>query len=105
MKVFNELTNDYCDCLEKVRKWRGLTYKEIAEEIPMDEKSIRRIFHGETTAKIENLVCICLVLHLPYENIITSKSNHQRYHFALMYYHGNTLDETRRLLKLQGVTI
>ncbi|MGX9818211.1 ImmA/IrrE family metallo-endopeptidase [Lactococcus lactis] len=116
MKVYNGLTNDYCECLEKVRHWRGLTYKEIAEAIPMDESSIRRIFHGKVVAKIENLICICLVLHLPFEmskhiidksnqSLVLNNPDHQWYHFALMYYHGTSLEETRQFLKKHDVLL
>ncbi|MDR0298774.1 MAG: ImmA/IrrE family metallo-endopeptidase [Streptococcaceae bacterium] len=108
MEVYNSLTNDWCECLEKVRHWREMTYQEIADKILMNERQVRRIFHGQS-GKIESLVSICLALKLPpeiSEHIISHSScalnltntEHQWYHFVLMYYYGRNLEETRAFL-------
>ncbi|WP_442773954.1 hypothetical protein [Lactococcus hircilactis] len=113
--VYKSLTNDYCDCLEKVRSWRKTTYKDIADKALMNERQIRRIFKGES-GKIESLVGICLALQLPSEisDHIISKSpyhlnladeTHYWYHFVLTYYYSRDLGETRKFLLEHDVSV
>ncbi|MCL2049303.1 MAG: hypothetical protein FWG87_11330 [Defluviitaleaceae bacterium] len=42
-------------------------FDAIADEIPMEERQVRRIFNGESNGSIQALVSICLILHLPPE--------------------------------------
>jgi len=64
-EIYSQLTNDYRDCLDKVRKWRKVTFEELGEKIFMDESAARRIINGQTQGSINTLVLICLALNLP----------------------------------------
>lgn len=44
-KMYGELSNDCCDCLNKVLKWRNMTQKSLAEKIPTSPKTSQRIFN------------------------------------------------------------
>jgi transcriptional regulator with XRE-family HTH domain len=114
--MFSQLSNNHCDCLEQVRKWRKMTYVALAEEIPMEVRQVRRIFQGESNGSVPSLVAICLVLHLPPEisfHIIEKSpltfslinQDHQWYQFVLRYYYGKSLEETRAFLQSQNVSL
>jgi transcriptional regulator with XRE-family HTH domain len=115
-KIYATLTNDLCDCLEKVLKWREMTRVQLAEMIPMSEKQVRRIFSGESSGSLETLVAICLAMYLPPEisfHIIEKSSHtfkmndtrHQCYHFVLQTQSGKSLSEVREFLRNFGVTL
>jgi transcriptional regulator with XRE-family HTH domain len=116
MEMYGKLSNDHTDCLEKVREWRGMTYVAIADEIPMEERQVRRIFKGESNGSIESLVAICLVLHLPPEisldiinksplTLSLAKTEHQWYRFVLQYQYGKTIEEVRAFLQSHNVAL
>lgn len=115
-RVYASLSNDPMDCLEKVRHWRNISKKDLAEKIPLAEKQIRRIFNGESNGSIETMVSICLALYLPPEISfhIIEKSNlsfkhndeaHRWYRFALVHFYGQSLELTRRFLAEHGVSL
>lgn len=115
-EMYAQLTNDPCVCLNKVLKWRGLTKIALAKKIPVEEKTIRRIFNGESNGSIETLTAICLALYLPPEISfhIIDKSNltfrynddaHILYRFALTSLYGKSMEEIRAFLKSQNVTL
>ncbi len=43
----------------------NVTYKELAERILVNERTIRRIVNGEEPGSINSIILICLGLHLP----------------------------------------
>ena len=64
MAIFQELPNDYERSLKKVWDWKhekeGLTYKELAERIHMDDQTISRLINNKRDPSINSLVLICL---------------------------------------------
>lgn len=114
--MYAQLSNNPCDCLEKVLAWRGLTKQALAEKIPCDEKTIRRIFNGESSGSMATMVAICLAMFLPPEISfhIIEKSNltfkfnddtHKWCRFILQTKHGCSLDEIRAFLKSHNVPL
>src|SRR5699024_3267352 len=63
-EIYKKLNNDFCDCMNTVKEWRGYTFIDIAARIPMEERQIRRIFNGESKGSIQALISICLALYL-----------------------------------------
>ncbi len=115
-QMYASLTNDPCDCLEKVLKWRNMTKLDLSKKILCDEKTIRRIFNGESNGTMATMVAICLVLYLPPEisfHIIEKSSlsfkmndeSHQWYHFVLQTHFGKSLEETRTFLKQYDISL
>ena len=115
-RMFRQLSNNHSDCLEQVRKWRKMTYTAIADEIPMEERQVRRIFQGESNGSIPSFVAICLVLHLPPEisfHIIEKSplsfslvnQDHQWYQFLLRYHYGKSIEEMRTFLQAYNVSL
>ena len=113
MRIYNELPNSYTSSLKIVRKWRKVTYNELAEEIMVNERTIRRIVNGEEPGSINSIVLICLGLHLPpkISNHIISNSpfslnfnnnSHICYYFALTHLYPKSMDEIRTFLQEHG---
>ena len=113
MRIYNELPNSYTSSLKIVRKWRKVTYNELAEEIRVNERTIRRIVNGEEPGSINSIVLICLGLHLPpkISNPIISNSpfslnfnnnSHIWYDFALTHLYPKSMDEIRTFLQEHG---
>lgn len=113
MRIYNELPNSYTSSLKIVRKWRKVTYNELAEEIRVNERTIRRIVNGEEPGSINSIVLICLGLHLPpkISNPIISNSpfslnfnnnSHIWYDFALTHLYPKSMDEIRTFLQEYG---
>ena len=71
MAIFQDLPNDYERSMKKVWDWKhekeGLTYKELAERIHMDDQTISRLINNKRDPSINSLVLICLGMHLPPE--------------------------------------
>jgi transcriptional regulator with XRE-family HTH domain len=116
MRVYNQLSNNYIDCLEQVKTWRKMTYQQIADAIPMEERQVRRIFNGESNGSIPSLVAICLALYLPPEisfHILEKsplswslmKPDHQWYQFVLRHFSGKSIEETRAFLQAQNIVL
>ncbi len=114
--LFKKMTNDYLECLKIAKDDRGLSFQDIAEEILMDEKTVRRIFKGESDSRIETLVAVCLALHLPpkvSEHIIKlsplsfnqHEDKHLLYGFALRSLYGHSMKEIRNKLNQFGVQL
>ena len=106
------MTNDYFECLQKCKKYRKAKFIDMAEEILMDERQIRRIFGGESDGRIETLVSICLALHLPPQvsfHIIEHSPlsfkqgdrKHMIYQFALRHWYGHSMAQIREQLQRQ----
>lgn len=114
-KIFKSLTNDYKTSFEIVKKWRGVSYNDIAEALGITEREIERIMKGETGKTIPNIVSICLFLKLPYEmsNHIIEKSGvgykddstRIGYQFLLKFCSTKELTELNELANELGVYI
>ena len=100
MAIFQDLPNDYERSMKKVWDWKhekeGLTYKELAERIHMDDQTISRLINNKRDPSINSLVLICLGMHLPPEismHLIDkspvalnyNKNDHIWYKFALTH--------------------
>jgi transcriptional regulator with XRE-family HTH domain len=116
MTMYGKLSNDHTKCLNQVKEWREMTFADIADEIPMDERQVRRIFNGMSKGSIQTLVAICIVLNLPPEisfHIIDKSplsfslvnTDHHWYRFVLQYLYGKKLDEVRVFLNTHNVTL
>ncbi|MBV4421060.1 helix-turn-helix domain-containing protein [Clostridium tyrobutyricum] len=113
MRVYNELPNSYTSSLKMVRKWRKVTYNELAEEIMVNERTIRRIVNGEEQGSINSIVLICLGLHLPPKisshiirnspfSLNFNNNSHIWYDFALTHLYPKSMDEIRMFLQKHG---
>lgn len=113
MDIYNSLPNDYQKCMDIVKKWRGMSDSEIAEEIAMDERTVKRICAG-TNGTAESLAGICLSLQLPpiISNDVIKKSpwdlnlrkpNNLYLHNALQHYYGHSIDYIREFLHKHDV--
>ena len=113
MRVYNELPNSYTSSLKIVREWKNVTYKELAERILINERTIRRIVNGEEPGSINSIILICLGLHLP-PNISShiirnspfslnfNNDSHIWYNFALTHLYPKSMDEIRAFLQEHG---
>ncbi|MCH3964582.1 MAG: helix-turn-helix domain-containing protein [Clostridium sp.] len=113
IRVYNELSNSYTSSLKMVRKWRKVTYNELAEEIMVNERTIRRIVNGEEQGSINSIVLICLGLHLPPKisshiirnspfSLNFNNNSHIWYDFALTHLYPKSMDEIRMFLQKHG---
>ncbi|MGC8718427.1 MAG: transcriptional regulator [Thermodesulforhabdaceae bacterium] len=113
MRVYNELPNSYTSSLKIVREWKKVTYKELAEKIMVNERTIRRIVNGEEPGSINSIVLICLGLHLPPKisshiihnsphSLDFNNNSHIWYDFALTHLYPKSMDEIRTFLQEQG---
>jgi transcriptional regulator with XRE-family HTH domain len=82
--------------LQKMMKYRKVSYAELERRIGLDDQTISRIVNGAREPTTESLVMICLGLHLPFgvsDHIMRSspcplvlqKDAHNWYRFALMH--------------------
>jgi len=115
-RMLQSLTNNYSECWQKLIAWRGETYKGIAADINVNEKTISRIINEETDGSIETIVLMCLALYLPYDismhmiglspfNLMLAKETHRWYKIALQYYTGKSIAEIRRELLKKNITL
>ena len=92
-----------------------MTYTDIAKEIHVNEKTIRRIFHGES-GSIDNLVAICLSMQLPPMisqhiikrskwNLDLTQERHQILYTALQYHHTHCYPKIVEFLHQHGVSL
>lgn len=113
-RMYDLLSNNYLDCLDKLKDWRKITFVELGKKVLMDERQIRRIFKGESNGSLNALILICLAMHLPPEisfhiiekspfTLSMGDENHRWYRFALMYHYGKSMDEIRSFLSENNV--
>ncbi len=111
-RMLKKLPVDYLACLEMVKEWRGLTYKELEDKTLIHERTIRGLVSGER-GSIETLVAMCLALKLPYKiskHIIDNSpyslklhdDNHMWYEFVLTHMYPSSMNEIRDFLISQG---
>ena len=112
-QIYNKLPNSYLDSLKIVRDWRKMTYKDLAEQTMLSERTKRRIFNGEEPGSINSIILICLGLNLPpiiSSHIIRtspfdlnlSNPSHMWYQFALTHLYAKSMDEIRDFLQEHG---
>jgi transcriptional regulator with XRE-family HTH domain len=116
-KIYRSLPNDLCMSLEKVFEWRNITYKELAEKINIDARTIGRILKGENREpSVQTLVLICLGLQLPpniSKHIINQASHslnlsnetHAFYDFALTYLSKQSMESIFKFFQEHGINI
>jgi len=63
--IRSKMTDDITQCLDILLKWRGITCVDLAGEIEVSERTIRRIANGEVSPQLNTMVRICFGLHLP----------------------------------------
>lgn len=113
-RMYDMLSNNYLDCLDKLKKWRKITFVQLANKVLMDERQLRRIFKGESNGSLNALISICLAMHLPPEisfhiiekspfTLSMGDENHRWYRFVLIYYYGRSMDEIRCFLNEHNV--
>lgn len=66
-ELYNTFGTNYVQCLQAAFKDRGLTYKELADDIKMNPDVVSRIINGKHDPSVESLALICLGLKLPYK--------------------------------------
>lgn len=59
MAMYGKLSNNHVECLKQAKEWRGMKFADIADEIPMDERQVRRIFSGESNGSIQTQIPHC----------------------------------------------
>lgn len=113
-RMYDLLSNNYLDCLDKLKKWRKITFVELSEKVLMDERQLRRIFKGESKGSLNALILICLAMHLPPDisfhiiekspfTLSMGDENHRWYRFLIIYYYGKSMDEIRCFLSEHNV--
>jgi hypothetical protein len=113
-RMYDMLSNNYLDCLDKLKKWRKITFVQLSKKVLMDERQLRRIFKGASNGSLNALISICLAMHLPPEisfhiiekspfTLSMGDENHRWYRFALIYYYGRSMDEIRCFLSEHNV--
>ena len=114
-KLFLRLTNDFAASMKLAKDWSGMTYEEIADKVNLDERQVRRIFHGEGT-KTNTLVAILLAMKLPVEVSLKLmelsscplryiNQEHCIFHYALTTLRGYDMDTIRKKLDKLGATL
>ena len=112
-----KMTDDPEQCMKVLLEWRGMNYTELAKEIWVNERTIRRTVNGETTPKVENGVLICFALHLP--PLVSDKllhvlrcpldpirnQDHQWIREALYMKYPEPISAVRKYLAPYGVTL
>ena len=112
-----KMTDDPEQCMKVLLEWRGMNYTELAKEIGVNERTIRRTVNGETTPKVENGVLICFALHLP--PLVSDKllhvlrcpldpirnQDHQWIREALYMKYPEPISAVRKYLAPYGVTL
>ncbi len=114
-KLFLRLTNDFATSMILAKDWSGMTYEEIADKVNLDERQVRRIFHGEGT-KTNTLAAIMLSMKLPAMVSLKlmelsscplrySNQEHCIFHYALTTLRGYDMDTIRKKLDKLGATL
>ena len=62
--VYMSLPRDFKGTVEALKKWRGMTNRELAEDMCVSEKTVERIINGEHKTTINTIVAMCLSLQL-----------------------------------------
>ncbi|WP_142237040.1 hypothetical protein [Streptococcus acidominimus] len=113
-RVFSQLSNDFEASMKVIKKWRKVTYKEIAEELYYTEKQIGRLFKGEGSLELFLLVCVYLNLppsismHLLEKSkwkLDLSNHTHLRYQTVLFTFQGQSVEQVKEFLKKFNIVL
>lgn len=119
MAIATSLPNNYEGAMQKVWEWqhgKGLTFKELADRIHMDDQTISRIVNCKRDPQINSLVLICLGMHLPPEislyliekspvSLNFGKKEHIWYQFALTHLSKQSMDSIEKFFQEHDVQI
>jgi transcriptional regulator with XRE-family HTH domain len=120
MAIFQSLPNSYELSMQKVWEWKhekeGLSFKELAERIHMDDQTISRIVNCKRSPQLNSLVLIFLGMHLPPTISLDliqkspvsfnfTKQDHVWYHFALTYLSKQSMDSIEKFFHEHNVQI
>lgn len=113
-KIYNQLSNDFEASMQVIKKWRKVTYREIADELYFSEKQIRRLFKGDGSLELFLLVCVYLNLPPSISAHLLEKSKwkldsgnltHRRYQMILNTLYCHSVAQVRDFLGKVGVTL
>lgn len=113
-KIYSQLSNDFETSMRVVKKWRKLTYKQIAQELYYDERTIRRLFKGDASLELFLLFCICLNLPPSISGHLLDKSGwkldmgnikHRRYQMVLNNFYNHSIGQVKDFLNKVGVEL
>ena len=113
-RIYSQLSNNFEASMKIVKKWRGVTYREIAEALNYEERQIRRLFKGE--GKIESFLLLCVYLNLPPSisghllekskwKLDMGKLEHRRYQMVLNNFHSQSIKQAKEFLHTVGVEV
>ena len=119
MAIATSLPNNFQGAMQKVWEWqhsKGLTYKELADRIHIDDQTISRIINCKRDPQINTLVLICLGMHLPPEislfliekssvSLNFSNPNHIWYNFALVHLSKQSMTSIEKFFQEHNVQI
>ena len=94
----------------------GMSYKELADRIHIDDQTISRIINCKRDPQINTLVLICLGMHLPPEislfliekssvSLNFSNPNHIWYNFALVHLSKQSMTSIEKFFQEHNVQI
>ena len=109
-----QMTDDPSQCMKLLLEWKKMDYTELADEIEISDRTIRRIVNEGTIPKFENAVLICFGLNLPPSisrkflevlgyRFIPGNTEHQWIEEALYVKYMEPIWEILEYLKLYGV--
>lgn len=115
-EFYLQLTNSFTESLKKLKKWRNVSNKWIAEKTMINISTIERTFRGDTKPTIENLIIILIALKTPYlifEHIINLSPNkidlQNDNHWVLINFviasYGMKMEEVRENAKLLKINL
>ena len=113
-RIYNMLSNDFTASMRVVKKWRKLTYPQIAKELYYDEKSIRRLMKGDASIELFLLFCVCLNLPPSISGHLLEKSKwkldmgnetHRRYQMVLNNFYCQSIEQVKEFLNKVGVEL
>ena len=114
-EVYMSLPRDFKGTVEALKKWRGMTNKELAEDMLVSEKTVERIINGETKTTINNIVAMCLSLQLSPDlcDDVIEKSpakfgnteKDRRLKFLIRMVMGKRMDEVREIAKKYDIEL
>ena len=114
-EVYISLPRDFKGTVEALKKWRGVTNKELAEDMLVSEKTVERIINGETKTTINNIVAMCLSLQLSPDlcDDVIDKSpakfgnteKERRLKILIRTVMGKRMDEVREIAKTYDIVL
>lgn len=115
-ELYNTFSTNYVHCLQAAFKDRGMTYKELADDIKMNPDVVSRIVNGKHDPSVESLALICLGLKLPYKlsnhifqyspcNLLYINNDHIWIDTALQTMAGQSMSSVKKFLNDHQVLI